>query len=92
MTRKCSYAFSRGEKGWRGVKNWADGTIYSVFWLPSLDRITVRATAYAVTQTGLYYQKQDFFLTLSVNKFSYFEKAYNKKSIFLVIKHWLKKV
>lgn len=88
MTRKCSYAFSRGEKGWRGVKNWADGTIYSVFWLPSLDRITVKATAYAVTQAGLYYQKQDFFLTLSVNKFSYFEKAYNKKSIFLVIKHW----
>lgn len=37
-----------------GVRNWADGTIYSVIWFPSLDRSTVNTTAYAVTQIGLY--------------------------------------
>lgn len=79
--------FPGGKRDREGVKNLADGIIYSVFWLPSLDRITVKAIAYAVTQAGLHYQKQDLFLTLSVNKFSYFEKAYSKKSIFLVTKH-----
>lgn len=46
--------FPEGKREGEGVKNWVDGTTYSVFLFPSLDRITVKATAYALTQAGLY--------------------------------------